>query len=597
MYAEDGGSYTSLYTAEASSFSPLMTSSMSTHVMNYMQMDAFLIPDEYNLLRPGIAESYTVSDDGLVYTFKIREGVMWYTSEGEEYAEVVAQDWVDAMMFITDKDNASPHSTITSAVLLNAAEYWDGTITDFSQVGVKAIDKYTVEYTLKAPAPYFLRLTCYVPFLPQNGAFIEEVGDFYGTSAEFTLNFGAYIFTEFEPENKRVFEKNEAYYYADKIHIDEVVYQYNKEATAIGPEMFLRGEIEYVSLTATTVDEWLNDEEKVQYVTPAPLSIGTAMYLFNFDPQYEEEYAPDDFKKAVNNEDFRQSIFWAFDNAKSLQVIAPYDHEERMVYTISLPGAIVYDDGTDYADVASVEDYNEDHYVDVDLANDHAAKAKAALESEGVTFPIQFVIPYSTASSTNAEVAQMNQDILESALGEDYIDVVLVPYAPTNFTENVLIPGKFSWYMISWAPDFVDPLSMSDLFREGSAYSERYGKAYSAEEFIADDGSNIYNTLVETALAETTDIDLRYDLYAEAERMLIEKAMVKPVYRSGGGYVASMVDPFTGWADWASPFIRNMNGKKLLNRPMSLEEYDLYAAEYEAELNEARANYDFNAEW
>ena len=102
------------------------------------------------MLKPALAESWQVSPDGLTWTFKIREGVKWVTWEGEEYADVVAQDWVDAMKYVFNPDNASRVANFAFLAIKNGEEYFKGEVTDFEDVGVKAIDKYTLQYTLKA---------------------------------------------------------------------------------------------------------------------------------------------------------------------------------------------------------------------------------------------------------------------------------------------------------------------------------------------------------------------------------------------------------------------------------------------------------------
>ena len=104
------------------------------------------------------------------------------TWQGKEYAEVVAQDWVDSAKYFMTKANASPTADIIYGVVKNGEAYFKGEITDFAQVGVKAKDKYTVEYTLEKPIPYFLSMLTYVSFLPVNGKFLAEQGSKFGTT-------------------------------------------------------------------------------------------------------------------------------------------------------------------------------------------------------------------------------------------------------------------------------------------------------------------------------------------------------------------------------------------------------------------------------
>ncbi len=593
--------FTWLYSAETAYLNPLDSASTAND-FNYLMMDTLLLNDQYGLLRPGMALTYDISDDGLVYTFKLREGVMWYTNEGEEYAEVTSQDWMDAMEYILTAENASPHSAIVGNMILNADEFWDvdNPMKDFSQVGIKAPDKYTIEYTLKTPAPYFLKLTTYYPFFPLNGQFMEEQGEFFAQGAENMLSFGAYYFTEFASEDKRVFEINPNYYYADKMFIQEIEYRYNKEAVAISPEMFQRGEIDYFALSATTVDEWINDPELVKLIMPAPLNVHTTSILLNYNPRYDEEYDPDSWRIAVNNLNFRKSIFWALDNETIMKVYAPYDWEQRLVYSLSLPGFVTYPDGTDFATVADFDDYNSGHYVDVALAQEYRDKAITELEAAGATLPIQCVFPYSTSSAQLAQMREVISDMVMTALGEDYITFHLIPEAPTGYSDRVSLAGKFSMSLSNWGPDYADPHTMTDTWHGDSEYAQRYGNYFDAEEWNVD-GGHWYNDLVNAAHAETLDVTARYDMYAEAERYLIENAMLKPIYRSGGGYVASIWDPFSAFTKWGGYSIMvPLKGMKLYNRPISMEEYPALLAEYEEKRIAATAeyqNYVFGEAW
>ena len=175
--------------------------------------------DHLGIVKPALATEWSVSDDGLVWAFKIREGVKWYNYKGEEYAEVVAQDWVDALKYSFDPDNASSTANISYSVIKNGEAYFKGEIDNFEQVGVKAKDKYTLEYTLNHPVPYFLSMLTYCPFMPANGQFLEEVGESFGTDNTNILYNGAYILSAWEPQNQHEFIKNEDYWDADNVYI------------------------------------------------------------------------------------------------------------------------------------------------------------------------------------------------------------------------------------------------------------------------------------------------------------------------------------------------------------------------------------------
>jgi len=173
------------------------------------------------------------------------------TYDGQEYAEVVAQDWVDAHKYGFNPANASKNANVVYEAVKNGKEYYNGEITDWEQVGIKALDKYTLEYTLTRPIPYFLTMLTYVSFLPVNGQFLEEVGEDFGTDHTKILYNGAYRIAEWVPQDYRTMVKNELYWDKDNIHIKQMNYRYNKEASTLGPDLFLQGEISGTGISTT----------------------------------------------------------------------------------------------------------------------------------------------------------------------------------------------------------------------------------------------------------------------------------------------------------------------------------------------------------
>jgi len=158
--------YTQVYSAEVSTLNYLQSTATDVTVLGSLCVDGLVEFDRYGVMQPCLAESWDVSDDGTVYTFHLRKGVMWYTYEGEEYAEVKAGDFVAAAEYVLNAANASKVSNTLYHNIAGAKDYYDGTTTDFSTVGIKALDDYTVEYTLVAPLPYFIKMVSLNPGSP-----------------------------------------------------------------------------------------------------------------------------------------------------------------------------------------------------------------------------------------------------------------------------------------------------------------------------------------------------------------------------------------------------------------------------------------------
>lgn len=179
--------YTQVYSAEVSTLNYLQSTATDVTVLGSLCVDGLVEFDRYGVMQPCLAESWDVSDDGTVYTFHLRKGVMWYTYEGEEYAEVKAGDFVAAAEYVLNAANASKVSNTLYHNIAGAKDYYDGTTADFSTVGIKALDDYTVEYTLVAPLPYFIKMISLNPWFPAQADFLAEQGDQFGTSNDTLL--------------------------------------------------------------------------------------------------------------------------------------------------------------------------------------------------------------------------------------------------------------------------------------------------------------------------------------------------------------------------------------------------------------------------
>ena len=207
--------------------------------------DGLLEYDIENVQQPALAESYDVSEDGLTYTFHLRKGVKWVNYEGAEIAEVTADDFVAGLQHVLDAADEGTGALVAgdAFTIVNADKYLNGEITDFTQVGVKAVDDYTLEYTLAEPCSYFLTIFGYNPFAPMNRAFYESKGGKFGLDAyaeakeseaytygktyqDIAYN-GPYLITAVNDNNSIVFSKNPTYWNKDNINLDTITFKYN----------------------------------------------------------------------------------------------------------------------------------------------------------------------------------------------------------------------------------------------------------------------------------------------------------------------------------------------------------------------------------
>ena len=304
--------------------------------------------DAKNVQQPALAESVDVNDDGTVYTFHLRQGVKWVDQQGRELAEVTADDWVASMAHLIDNNDALGYLMTSSdgCGIKNYDAYLNGEVTDFAEVGVKAIDDYTLEYTLEAPFPAFLSMMGYGCFAPLNRAFYKAQGGTfsvdgdeytsgnYGTSPANIAYCGAYLVKNFTEKNVTSYVANPSYWNAEAVNTPNINFYFNdgsdplrtyneaKEGTIAGcpfnssalvlakeekPEGSDKTYFDLYSYTttnsATTYCGWVN----VHRGTWANYNDNTV----GVSTQTEEEQVRT--RSALNNQNFRLAMAMAFD--------------------------------------------------------------------------------------------------------------------------------------------------------------------------------------------------------------------------------------------------------------------------------------------
>ena len=233
--------YTLGYTSDPQTWDPLNTyrSADSEAIVN--TYDGLLEYDIENEQQPAIATGYTVSDDQLVYTFTIREGVVWTDSQGRKVADLTADDFVAALQHLLDAQGGlETLAADDGAKIKNAQAYINGEITDFAEVGVKAIDDHTLEYTLEEPVPFFTSMLGYNIFAPmcrsyyasQGGKFgaeydAEDPNYLYGKDPDHIAYCGPYLVTNATEANTIVFQANPEYWNKDNITVKTITWLFN----------------------------------------------------------------------------------------------------------------------------------------------------------------------------------------------------------------------------------------------------------------------------------------------------------------------------------------------------------------------------------
>ena len=333
--------YTLGYTSDPKTWDALATSNAADSEAIVNTFDGLVEYDAKNNQVPALAESWTVSEDGLTYTFKLREGVMWLDNQGTEIEELTAESFVYGFQHMLDAKGGLEY--LVEGIVKNASQYIAGKVTDFAEVGVKAVDKYTVAYTLEAPTSYFMTMLGYNVFAPMSKTFfLSEGGAFgvnefkeaskkeeytYGTSHEHIAYCGPYLVTSAVGENSIVFSANQKYWNTDKVQIKTLTWKFisGKNATE-SYDLAKDGTFAGAGLNSDAVakaknDGWFDQYAYVSSTGATSYPVFMNVYRAQYGNYNDETIAASTFTDvekvranlAMQNKDFRMALVTALD--------------------------------------------------------------------------------------------------------------------------------------------------------------------------------------------------------------------------------------------------------------------------------------------
>ena len=595
--------FRSLYSGEVQTLNYLTTSTTNDYAISANIIDCLVDYDQYGNITPGLAESWESNDDMTEWTFHIRKGVKWVDNNGKEMADVTANDWVAAARYVNDAAHESDNQYMydTGAVVHNAQAYYDYTAymlasengtkdtdadgeklepvdpVNAEDIGVEAPDDYTLVYKLDAPCSFFTSIVSYTSYMPVSQACLDEYGDSFGLDNESLWYNGAFILSTYEPQEKHVLTKNASYWDKDHVYLDEVVSTYNADASSVEANMYKNGEIDYASISADLLDSWLKDDAvKDEVHGSRPNNSFSYFFCFNFDPQFDAEYEPENWKLAVNNENFRKAMMASMDRIKALTVSEPYNPESLLNNTVT-PANFAAAAGKDYTQYDALKDITNGDSFDAAKAVEYRDKAKEELEKEGCTFPVKVLMPYNPSVTNWDKECQVLEQQMESVLGTDFIDIIVQAGPETGFLSAVRRSGAYAFMKCNWGADYADPQTWSEPFTEGNNYN--------FWDISEDEGTQAiyqeWTDKVTEAEAICTDDEARYNTFAEAEKLLIDHAIIVPFEISNGGYTASKVNPLEGEFAPYGVALQRYKFQHLGEKSMSMDEFNTALAEWE----------------
>ena len=570
-----GKTYNYVYGSDPATLDYLATNkkNMTTAVSN--GVDGLFENDQYGNLKPSVAENWSVSQDGLTYTYKIRKGVKWYTSDGEEYANVTAKDFVTGLKHAADTNSEAIYLLQNSVKGLN--DYLSGANKDFSNVGIKAVDDYTLQYTLSQPEPYWNSKLTYSVTWPVNEDFLKSKGKDFGKSTDPTsiLYNGPYLLKSLTTKSSIEFTKNENYWDKDNVYFDTVKLTYDDGTDQESLERnFTDGVYNLARLYPTSsnyskVKKQYKDN--IFYTQPGAAVEGVGV---NIDRQtYDHTSKENDQQKtstktALLNKDFRQALGFAIDRTNYAAQLNGKEGGSTAVRNIFVKPDFVQADGKDFGTMVmdQLPAYG-DEWSGVNLADSQDglynpekakaefAKAKEALQAEGVQFPIHLDVPVNQSNKIFVNQVQSLKQSIESALGKDNVVLDLHQLSTDDFyniTYSASNAAAEDWDLsvgVAWEPDYLDPSTYLDVLKTTNGENTKSFMGYDNpnSQAVEKVGLKEYDQLVDDASKETTDLTARYEKYAKAQAWLTDSALYIPTTTyNGAAAVISRIKPFSG---------------------------------------------------
>ena len=552
--------YRILYNSEVSTLNYLYSSSEVDLICGANCIETLVSSDPYGNLQPAAATSWEVSEDGYTWTLKIREGMKWYDYAGTEMGDVTAHDWVTGLEWVLDARNDSGTSHMVNGYIAGAQEYYDYTTAllngespenevSFDSVGVKALDDYTLQYTLVTPRVYFLSMLEFGCYYPMNAACVEENGAELGVDNTRLWYCGAYLMDTFAPQQEHIYVKNQNYWDAEHVYIERIESKYNAEANTLAPTMFLNGEVDYAPISSDLLTEWMANEDTASMVAPTITQTNYSYYWgFNFEPMFDAQYEPNNWRIAVNNESFRKSIYHGLDRLRALQVQFPNNAEDMLINAIT-PKGFTRNGQHDYTQYGNLATFTNGDSFNESLALEYKEKAVAELTAAGATFPIKILMQYNGDADWAKECVVIKQQ-LEELLGTDYIDIVINNFGAQNFLSGTRRAGNYALQKLNGGAGYVDPETWIFMTENNNTYTFAYDTTEKFEQSTKTEETteiiNKYYDMLEAAKKEVLDVDARYTAFANAEAFYLEHAMAIPYRASGGTYQATRLNPFEG---------------------------------------------------
>lgn len=432
------------------------------------------------------AESYTISEDGLVYTFKLRDN-KW--SDG---VDVTAKDYEYGIKRTVDPATAAPLASQVFPVL-NGEAINNGEV-DVEELGVKAIDDKTLEITLGSPLPYFLDLVITRSYMPQRADLVEKFGDQYATAPENTPSCGPFVLDDWIMNSNLELVKNTEFWNAENVKPEKVNIQILSDENTINTAL-QSGDLDYAAIGDPKWQAQFKDDDNFEYFKRENPWTGYLLFNMNEDSN-------------VSNVKIRKAISVALDRQELIDSTmhgTPVVAYSFVPHTVSIKG----------------EEFNKSGEGPLKELMDEVKDPKALL-IEGMKEaglgedPSKLNINFQ--GSGNATQVRLMTEFMKQNLEEKLGIVVDVTDNDWNAFTSKLNAGDFDICWLGWGADFNDPANFLDtLYSKAAVYPSQGFK------------NDRYDELIEASQSEM-DTEKRAEMLREAEKIaLYEDVAISPI--------------------------------------------------------------------
>lgn len=469
---------------ELSTGDTLLVSDIGTNTAMNQYLEGLYRLDEDNQPVPALAEETNISEDGLTYTFKLREDAKW--SNGDP---VTAHDFVYAWRQAVNPEKAAPYSYMFTSVV-NAEEIINGEMKP-EELGIEAVDDYELKVELNVPVSYFLGEMAFMPFFPQNQTFVEEMGSNYGTSSDTTLSNGPFILTGWDGTNQAwSYEKNSDYWDAENVALESIDVQVIKEvSTALN--LFESGGLDDAILSGEIAKQYVDHEA---YVVEPEARTNFLQFNYTDVPMISNEKLREAFSLVLNREELANTILG--NGSLPAKALVPHDFVTNPVT------------GNDFAD-----DAGDFLTYDTEKAKQLYEEAKEELGVDTIELAL-----LADDDETSKLVGQYVQGELQNNFDGLTINLTNVP--KNNRIEKGQ-SGDFDIILGGWGAILPDAINLLDIMNSETTFNNGPYKNEKVDQLLND---------AETINAN--DIEARWKDMLDAQAIMLKEKGFIPLYHT-----------------------------------------------------------------